>query len=150
MSVKIDEIDKKILNELQEDARASFRSIGEKIGVSEATVFIRIKKMRQRGIIKCFRADISPEKIGKGLKAFVLIKATPKRYPEALDNLKDIENVYEIYDVTGVYYAILKIRTRDHDELARTLDRIGSIEGISSTETSVVLRTIKEESKINI
>lgn len=64
--------------------------------------------------------------------------------------MKELEDVYEIYDVTGEYYAILKIRVGSREELARLLDKIGSIDGILSTRTMYVLRTIKEETRIKI
>ncbi|MFQ5711898.1 MAG: Lrp/AsnC family transcriptional regulator [Candidatus Geothermarchaeales archaeon] len=146
--MKIDDVDRQILNELQENARTPFRVIGEKLGISEATVFVRVKKLRKEGVIKGFRAIVSPKKVGKAITAFVLVKATPTQFPKVLEALKKIDNIYEIYDVTGVYYSILKVRAKDHAELAQTLDSIGTIRGISSTETSVVLRAIKEESKI--
>ena len=52
MSVKIDSTDREILKMLQEDARVAFKRIAEKIGVSEATVFVRVKKLRKKGVIK--------------------------------------------------------------------------------------------------
>jgi Lrp/AsnC family transcriptional regulator for asnA, asnC and gidA len=62
-----------------------------------------------------------------------------------LDALKKFDDVYEIYDVTGEYYSILKIRTSGTDELGKIMDQIGTIEGIAGTETIIVLRTVKEE-----
>ena len=78
MSVKIDSTDREILKMLQEDARVAFKRIAEKIGVSEATVFVRVKKLRKKGVIKRFTALVSPELLGKNLTAFVLINTEPK------------------------------------------------------------------------
>jgi len=150
MSVKIDSTDKAILKMLQENARIAFKKIAEKIGVSEATVFVRVKKLQERGIIRRFTALVSPELLGKTLTAFVLIDADPKKLEGVLAALSRIEDVYEAYDVTGTYYAIVKIRTENREKLAEIIDQIGMIDGVTRTETAIVLRCIKEETRINI
>jgi Lrp/AsnC family transcriptional regulator for asnA, asnC and gidA len=62
-----------------------------------------------------------------------------------LDVLRKFDDIYEIYDVTGQYYSILKIRTSGTEELGKIMDEIGKIDGIAGTETIIVLRTVKEE-----
>ena len=148
MPSETDAVDKAILEMLQDDARIAFRRIARKVGVSEATVFIRVKKLLERGVIRRFTALVSPELVGKSLTAFVLVNANPKNLQEVLDTLNDMDDVYEIYDVTGTYYAIAKIRVEDREKLAKIIDQIGLIEGVTSTETAVVLRSIKEETRI--
>jgi len=118
--------------------------------VSEATIFVRVRKLLERGIIRGFTALVSSEQIGKGLTAFVLMDADPKRLQDVYDALSVIDDIYEIYDVTGSYYAIVKIRTSDREKLKDVIDRIGLIEGITKTETAVVLRCIKEDTKIKL
>jgi Lrp/AsnC family transcriptional regulator for asnA, asnC and gidA len=145
----IDEIDLKILRMLQENARTPFSKIASSIGVSEATVHLRVQKLRRLGVIKGFRAVIDPAKVGKGLTAIILLKADPLKFKEVLKKVASIDDVYEVYDVTGEYYAVLKIRTSSRESLAKIIDKIGEIEGVTSTQTMVVLRTIKEEDVIN-
>lgn len=150
MPREIDEVDKVILDMLQEDARKSFREIAERANVSEATIFVRVRKLLDRGIIKRFSALVSSEQIGRGLTAFVLIDADPKRLQDVYEALSVIDDIYEIYDVTGSYYAIVKIRTTGREKLKDIIDRIGLIEGITRTETAIVFRCIKEETKIKV
>jgi len=150
MSVKIDSTDKAILRMLQENARIAFKKIAEKIGVSEATVFVRVKKLQEKGVIKRFTTLVSPELLGKNLTAFVLINADPKKLEDVLTALSRMEDVYEAYDVTGTYYAIVKIRTENREKLAEIIDQIGMIDGVTRTETAIVLRCIKEETRINV
>ena len=150
MSTKIDETDKEILNILQDDARTSFRIVAQKLGVSESTVYMRVKKMEKNGVITGYRTVIDSRKVGKNLLAFVLVRAKPTLYIEVLDALKEIDEIYEVYDVTGTYYAVLKVRTKDPVELASILDKIGTLEGVDSTETAVVLRIKKENLKIKL
>ncbi|MCG2909445.1 MAG: Lrp/AsnC ligand binding domain-containing protein, partial [Stygiolobus sp.] len=61
----------------------------------------------------------------------------------------EFKEVYEIFDVTGEYYALLKVRVKSREELASVLDKIGNMEGVTSTYTMFVLRTIKETKTIN-
>ena len=150
MMIDLDEIDRKILRELQRDARTSFKRIGDDVGVSEATVFVRVRKLQEKGVLKGFRAVINPKAVGKNLTAIVLVRAHPKTFPGMLNNLKKFDDVYEIYDVTGEYYSILKIRTSGTDELGKIIDQIGAIEGIAGTETIIVLRTVKEDLGVKI
>jgi len=146
----LDEVDRKILRDLQRDGRSSFKKIGEDAGVSEATVFVRVKKMQDKSVIKSFKAIVEPKAVGKILTAIVLVRADPKAFPGMLDALKKLDDVYEIYDVTGQYYSILKIKTTGTDELSKIILEIGNIDGVAGTETTIVLRTVKEEIGIKI
>ncbi|HUK50166.1 MAG TPA: Lrp/AsnC family transcriptional regulator [Terriglobales bacterium] len=149
-SIDLDDADLTILRELQRDARASFKSIAQKAGVSEATVFVRVRKMQERGVIRGFAALIPATAVGKPLTAIVLVRAQPRTYTGILDALKKFDDIYEIYDVTGQYYSILKIRTSGTEELGKIIDQVGKIDGIAGTETVIVLRTVKEETAIQI
>jgi len=150
LSAKIDSTDRTILNMLQDDARIAFKRIAEKIGISEATVFVRVRKLREKGLIKRFTALVSPELLGKGLTAFVLINTDPKKLEDVLSTLSNMDDVYEVYDVTGTYYAIVKIRTKNRETLAEIIDQIGMIDGVTRTETAIVLRCMKEETRIKV
>ncbi len=143
--MELDDVDRHILNLLQDDARRSFKEIAEAVKVSEATVFVRVKKLMKNSVIKSYKAIVDPKQVGKGTLAFVMLKANPNVYTKVLPTLVDMDEIYEIFDVTGAYYAILKIRTSSTEELAAIIDKIGMIEGITGTETAVVLRSIKEE-----
>ena len=148
--VGLDDADKKILAELQQDARASFKAIAEDIGVSEATVFVRVKKLKEAGILKGFRAIVDPSAVGKPLTAFILVRAQPKIYQNVLNSLKQVDDIYEIFDVTGQFYSVLKVRTTGTDQLSKIIDEIEKIEGVAGTETIIVLRTVKEDTVIKI
>ena len=148
--VELDDVDKKVLRALQKDARASFRRVGKEVGVSEATVFVRVRKLQEKGVLQGFKAVIDPKSVGKKLTAIMLIRAQPRSLVGMLDALKKLDDIYEIYDVTGQYYSILKIRTDSTEQLSRIIDEIGMIEGVAGTETVIVLRTVKEEFGVKV
>ena len=147
---ELDQLDIKILRELQQDARVSFKTIAQKVGVSEATIFVRVKKMQERGVIRGFTALVNPAAVGKPLTAIVLLRANPKAYSGTLDALRKIHEISEIYDVTGQYYSILKIHASGTEELGKIMDEVGTIDGIAGTETIIVLRTVKEDVAVGV
>ena len=148
--MSLDKKDKMILNMLQSDARRSFKDMAKQVDVSEATVFVRVKKLIKSGVIKSFCAILNPSSINKNSLAFIFLRANPSEYTEALKKLSELPDIYEIYDITGPNYAICKVRTQNPEELAELIDKIGSIKGIISTETAMVLRTLKEDHIIRL
>ncbi len=111
---------------------------------------MRVRKLQDKGVIRGFRAIVDPRAVGKGLTAIMLVRANPKSLRGMLDALRRLDDIYEIYDVTGEYYSILKIRTGGTEELSKIIDEIGKIDGITGTETIIVLRTVKEESSVKV
>ena len=144
----LDDVDLRILRMLQEDARTPFSRVAKEVGVSEATVHMRVKKLKELGVLRGFQALVDPSSVGKGLTAITLIKADPMKYAEILERLKSIPDVYEVYDVTGEYDAVVKLRSGSREELASLIDDIGRISGVSATLTMIVLKTVKEESRV--
>jgi len=142
---ELDEKDLRILEILQSDGRASYSQISRKLGMSEAAIYSRVQKLLKLGVIRGFQAILNPEKLGFNLTAFVAVTAQPAKYEDVLKALAEMPEIREIYDVTGDYYCLLKLRTDDRKSLAEILDRIGSLDGVASTETRIVLRTIKED-----
>lgn len=147
---ELDNIDRQILSELQTNARASFAAIAKNAGVSEGTVHLRVRKLVKDRVVKGFYTVLDAEKVGLGLKAIICLKADPSRYEEALKRLSAIKEIAEIYDVTGEYYAVLKVKTKDRQSLAGVIDAIGAAPGIISTTTMIVLRSVKERLDIDI
>lgn len=147
---KLDHVDKKILELLQENAKMPYSQIASQVGISEATVHLRIKKLVNAGVIKRFQAIVDPEKIGKKVTAIIAVVATPQKYAQVLQELEKIEDIYEIYDVTGEYSTILKVRVKSKEDLAKLIDQVGSIDGVESTKTMYVLRAVKENYRIRV
>ena len=141
----LDEKDLKILEILQSDGRASYSQISRNLGMSEAAIYSRIQKLLKSGVIRRFQAILDPDKLGFTLTAFIAITAQPAKYEDVLKALAEIPEIQEIHDVTGDYYCLIKLRTDGRESLAKILDHIGSLDGVASTETRIVLRTIKED-----
>lgn len=148
--MNLDNLDKKILNLLKNDARLSFVKIAKQLGVSEGTIHLRVKKLVEEGVIKGFYTILDPDKVGLPIRAFIGLQADPSLYENILKKISEIEGVYAIYDVTGEFSALIDVKVGDKRELTELIDRVGAIPGVKSTVTMLVLRVVKEEFGVTI
>ncbi|MCC6002948.1 MAG: Lrp/AsnC family transcriptional regulator [Thermofilum sp.] len=148
--IRLDHIDRRILEILQDNAKTPYAQIASQLGISEATVHLRIKKLGSLGVIKRFQAIVDPEKVGRKVTAIIGVIATPQKYSQVLKELEKMPEVTEIFDVAGEYSTLLKVRVKSKEDLARLLDEIGRIDGVESTKTMYVLRVIKEDPRVQV
>lgn len=141
----IDELDVEILARLCRDARRSYVEIARELNVANATVHERVSKLKDKGILKGFYAQISPEKLGSPITAFVgLITSQNRQLPRLVERLRQIREIEEAHTVTGKYDFLVKLRAKSNEELQLLLNRIGSIPGVARHETMMALTTILE------
>ncbi|NJE09394.1 Lrp/AsnC family transcriptional regulator [Thermococcus sp. MAR1] len=148
MRTGLDDIDRKILAILQKNSRTPLREISKEVNLAESTVYERIKKLKERGIIKKFTVILDPESLGFKILAFILIKAKAGEYSHVASELKKYPEIVEIFETTGDHDMLVKIRTRGSEELNEFLDTIGEIEGVVATHTMVVLKVHKETTEL--
>lgn len=148
MVQEIDELDKKLLNILQENADLTYSEIGKILGISPSTAYMRLRKLKERGLIKRIVAEVTPELVGLNLRALVFLSIDVRKYSDISSRLVSIPNVKAVYDVTGEWTLVAEVYVKDHKELSELLDVIGTLEGIQRTSTAVVLRVIKEDRKV--
>jgi Lrp/AsnC family leucine-responsive transcriptional regulator len=140
----IDDIDRQILNIIQQDARISNAEIARQVNLAPSAVLERMKKLENNGIIKGYSADIKPKEVGFGLTVFVNVR-TSECGSDAGRAIAEIPEVLEVHDVAGEDCLLLKIRTKDTEELGKLLrERIKPIPTVLGTRTTVVLQTFKE------
>ncbi len=145
---ELDPVDKELLKILQDNADLTYADIGKLLNLSPSTVYMRIRRLRESGLIKRIVAEVDPAKLGFKLRALIFLDIDVKKYSKVVDLIKELQQVKAIYDVTGEWALVLEVLVRDHKELSDLLDMIGGIEGVYSTSTMIVLRTIKEERKV--
>jgi Lrp/AsnC family transcriptional regulator for asnA, asnC and gidA len=148
--VKIDELDLSIIKELQYDGRRSFREIAEKLNVAEGTIYNRVSKLREQGVIKNFIVDIDYSKLGYDLTAVIGVRASGGHLPQIEEMIAKEGNVTAVYDVTGEYDAILVAKFPDRDALNRLVKKLNAIEHVERTYTMVVLNVVKERHGIGL
>ncbi len=139
----INEIDKQILNILQEDARISNAEIARQVGLAPSAVLERVKKLEERGVIRGYAAEINAAAVGFGLTAFVFVRTS---FCTAIGAaLAKVPEVLEVHDIAGEDCYLLKVRVKDTDELGKLFrEKLKNLPEIISTRTTIVLQTIKE------
>nr|CBH37246.1 probable HTH-type transcriptional regulator [uncultured archaeon] len=144
--IELDEIDKKIIEMLQEDSRKTFVEIANELGVSDPTIHARVKKLQEAGIIEKFTAVLAPEKVEKGVAAFIEINIKPNTIEAVIRNLIKLDEVLEIHETYGDYDIIAKIRAKTNEDLRDLVAKeILTIPYIVNTRVTTVLKTRKEE-----
>lgn len=148
--IRLDDLDRQILDILQLDARRSRAEIGRDVGLSAAAVHERIKKLERSGVIRQYAALLDPEKARCDLLAFVQVFIEHPRHEEML--LREVvamSEVQECHRITGAATVLLKVRAPNRRGLQRLiLDRLNAMEGIRGTETVLVLSTAKETPRL--
>ena len=143
---EIDDIDRKIIEMLQEDSRVSFVEISKAVGLSDPTIHLRVRKLQEANIIEKFTTVLTPEKVDKGIAAFIEINVKPNTIEGVIRNLERLDAVLEIHVTFGEYDIIAKIRTKTNEELRCILaENIRTIPHITNTRVTTVLETRKEE-----
>jgi Lrp/AsnC family leucine-responsive transcriptional regulator len=148
--MNVDDVDLKILSMLQGDGRISNVEIARQLKLAPSGTLERIRKLRNRGVIQEFTARLNPKDLEMGLLAFVFLKTgTAGEKWDVGAMVAEIPEVLEVHDIAGDDCYIIKIRTRDTDSLYRLLrDKLGRIGSILSSRTTIVLRTVKESTRI--
>jgi Lrp/AsnC family transcriptional regulator, leucine-responsive regulatory protein len=148
--MSLDDIDLKILNLLLLDGRMSHTAIGKETDLSGPSVYARVQRMEKEGIIKGYTALLAPEKVERGLAAFVRVRTQTPEYDSADFErfIHEEEQILECYDVDGEDCYILKVRTASTQSLQKLLATIRSYPGITRTVTTIALETLKEEGSV--
>jgi Lrp/AsnC family leucine-responsive transcriptional regulator len=113
----IDEISRKILRELQKDARMSFAELGRLVGLSPAATAERVRRLEDQGIIRGYRVDIDPRALGYSVMVFTLMVCEGEKYKQFVAFIKTVDAIRECYHITGSSDLIIKILARSIEEL---------------------------------
>jgi len=137
--VELDEIDKIILRLLQEDGRMSYSEISRRIKIPESTVRVRVNKLVKNGVIRKFAALINPFKAGYEIIAFIGIDSEPAKVRHVIDELAKLPEVDVLGIATGAHDIFMQVTAKNLQELETfILEKLARIDGIKSTETSIL------------
>ena len=131
-----DEIDRKILVELQKDARISYAELGRRVGLTTPAVIERVRKLEDAGVIVGYRAEIDTAKVGLPITAFVRMSITGVDYSHIIEVAEQSDEVLECHRGTGSDSFIMKVAVADVGHLQTLIDKLTPY-GI--TTTSIVL-----------
>lgn len=143
----IDDIDRKVLKELQEDARVSYAELGRRVGLTTPAVIERVRKLEDAGVITGYRAEIDPAKVGLPIIAFVRMSITGVDYSHIIEVAEQSEEVLECHRGTGGDSFIMKVAVSSVEHLQQIIDKLTPY-GI--TTTAIVLSSPVKRRIINV
>jgi Lrp/AsnC family transcriptional regulator for asnA, asnC and gidA len=143
--LELDEIDHKILETLRRDARTPFTEIGRDLGISDATVHVRVKKLMDEGIIKKYTIEVDEEILGRNVHGFVLINVKPGSLEEVANQLVENKKVRAIYEIHGPNDLIVKISAGDLDEMRNLMLKIRETPDVTTSELITIFKVWKEK-----
>lgn len=143
----IDEIDRKVLNELQQDARISYAELGRRVGLTTPAVIERVRKLEDARVILGYRAEIDPAKVGLPITAFVRMSITGVDYSHIIEVAEQSSEVLECHRGTGGDSFIMKVAVSSVEHLQQIIDKLTPY-GI--TTTAIVLSSPVKRRVINV
>lgn len=148
----IDDIDRRILEILQENARTSNAEIARRVEMAPSAIFDRIRKLEERGVIRGYGARVNARAVGRRLLAFIYVRADERvGATETAAELARIPAVQEVHHVAGEDCFLAKVRVADTEALGQLLrERFGAIDSVRSTRTTIVLETVKETARLPV
>jgi len=132
----IDEIDRKLLSELQSDARVSYAELGRRVGLTTPAVIERVRKLEDAHIITGYRAEIDPAKVGMPITAFLRMSITGVDYSHIIEVAEQSKEILECHRGTGGDSFIMRVVVSSVEHLQEVIDRLTPY-GI--TTTTIVL-----------
>lgn len=133
----------KLIRILQENSRTPFLRIAKALGVSEAAVRKRVKKLEKEGVIKRYTIEVDPAKLGFEIVAFIGVDTTPEHYISTLENLRELSEVVSLYSSSGDHMMLLECWFRNPEELAEFVRRLNSMEGVTRVCPAIILKKLK-------
>ncbi len=146
----MDAIDREILDLLQADARTTQAQIARKVGLSQPSVAERVRKLEESGVVTGYVARVDPRRLGMDITAFISVDVGhPKHFEGFARRVMEMPEVLECHRVAGKESYVLKVRTQDTRSLDRLLvEELRLIQGVTRTQTTIVLASVKEETRV--
>lgn len=138
----MDEVDRRLVAALRDDARSTYAQLARLVGLSAASVHDRVRRLEDNGTITGYHAAIEPAALGLGVSALVSVYQTEVAdRGEVADHLRGIPELEDCWFVAGDEAFVVKLRVADVDSLERTLGVLWQVPGVARTRTTVVLST---------
>lgn len=139
--MKPSETDQQLLSLLRENARASTALIARRLGLSRTTVQSRIERLEREGVISGYTVRVSDEYERGQVRAHIMIAVHPKLMTSVVATLRAMPELRALHSVSGAYDLIAIAAVPAVGEMDELTDRIGAIEGVERTTSSIVLST---------
>lgn len=146
----LSELEKKILNSLNKNARKSFRQVAKEVGTSTTAVYNNVKKLEKKGVLRGYFPDIDEEKVGYTQFAIIALRIDQRKLTEVESKLVKYPQIRAIYDITGDWDCILVCYFKSREELDNFLKEQLAIPHVERVITHIVLNVVKDDKKTHI
>jgi DNA-binding Lrp family transcriptional regulator len=146
----IDELDRKIIRILNQNARKSFREVAKEVGTSVTAVINKVKKLEGLKVIKGYIPIIDAEYFGFKLIAIIALRISKGKLLETQEKISEDPHVMAVYDITGEWDSLVIGYFEDREDLNRFIKNLLSLRYIDRTITHIVLNVVKEERRIPV
>ena len=148
----LDTLDKNILTELQHDARISNAELARRVNLSPPATLMRVKRLEEEGFTQSYTALLNRQKLGYDLLCFISVSLQlhdTEQVTGFIKTIQEMPEVLECHHVTGEYDYLLKVVTRNTEDLEDFLmKKLTPISGVARIHTNLVLREVKSTSEI--
>lgn len=147
----LDDINLRIIDMLTQDASRPFVEIAKELGISDATVHMRVRRLAASGIIRRFTIATDSKLLGYDHLAFMGINMKDGAADEVTSQLSQYDEILEIHEMHGRFDLLLKVRARNLEEMRDiVVNKIRRLPQITDAELMTVLKTIKEEQSVSL
>jgi DNA-binding Lrp family transcriptional regulator len=154
MDFPLDEKDRILLNQLQENARLTSAELGQQVDLSPSGVQKRLRKLEESGLVKKYAAVLDRKKLGYDLAVFVQVTIQghlPELVAQFDAAVQEMDEVLECHRVTGSADYLLKVVVRDHEQLDHFLmNQLLPMPSVERVNSSLVLKAVKETTRIGL
>ena len=141
----LDELDRKIVGLLIQNARMSYSDIGQQVGISRVAVKMRVQALEKKGIIEEYTTIINPQKLGGAVSCYFEIETAPESLSEVAEILRQNDTVTQIYRVTGRSTLHIHAVAASGEEMERLVcGTIDKLPGVTSCSCNIIFSRIKD------
>jgi len=137
----ITEQDERLVALLRENARFSVSELARRLNVSRTAAQFRLEKLERNGVIAGYTVRLSQASQASRVRALVMIKLPPSNRISVEAALSKFTNLTALYSISGAFDLVAEISSRSVEDLDKVIDRIGALEGVDDTQSSVILST---------
>jgi DNA-binding Lrp family transcriptional regulator len=151
MSMHLDDTDRRLLSFLQANAREPAATLARKLKLARTTVVARLARLERDGVVAGYGVRLGQRLDSAAVRAYCSLSILPKTAASVLKALALMPEIEEVSAVSGQFDYLVFLRCETHEQLNTLLDRIGLIEGVNHTQTSIVLsRKIDRRSAVGL
>lgn len=142
--MKIDSLDVRLINMLQDNSRRSYTELAKATDVTIPTVKERIKRLMELGVIQGFTILLNPDKVKDRTRLIFLLEAEPKEIEGITEKLLEMDEICELYKTVGFFDIAIKVEVGNFAKLEKLVSMLSNIPGVKGLKSSLIINALRE------